>query len=182
MLQYVEGHFRNVPNLQCHSPFSTEKTKSKKKKKNLVFFFNVQGKLMKNFQECVGEGSAQLFHPLLSCLKPIQCLSLEGKPVVWAIDYNSHHCQRTTVLIFRASSLCATLSRSVVSDSLQPHGLQPTRLLCPWDSPGKNTGVGCHFLLQGIFPTQGSNPYLLHLLHWQADSSPGEPPGKPICL
>ena len=53
-------------------------------------------------------------------------------------------------------------SRSVVSDSLQPGGLYPTRLLCPWDSPGKNTGVGCHFLLQGIFPTQGSNPGLLH--------------------
>ena len=42
--------------------------------------------------------------------------------------------------------------------TLQPHGLQPTRLLLPWDSPGKNTGVGCHFLLQGIFPTQGLNP------------------------
>ena len=37
---------------------------------------------------------------------------------------------------------------SVMSDSLQPHGPWPTRLLCPWDSPGKNTGVGCHFLLQ----------------------------------
>ena len=48
-------------------------------------------------------------------------------------------------------------------DSLWPHGLQPTRLLCPWDFPGKDTGVGCHFLLQGIFPTQGSNePCLLH--------------------
>ena len=43
-----------------------------------------------------------------------------------------------------------------------PHGLQPTRLLCPWDSPGQNTGVGCHVLLQGIFPTQGSNPDLPH--------------------
>ena len=41
----------------------------------------------------------------------------------------------------------------------------PTRILCPWDSPGKNTGVFCHFLLQGIFPTQGSNPSLLCLLH-----------------
>ena len=51
---------------------------------------------------------------------------------------------------------------SVMSDSLRPHGLQPTRLLCPWDSPGKSTGVGCHILLQGIFPTQGSNPGLLH--------------------
>ena len=38
----------------------------------------------------------------------------------------------------------------------------PARLLCPWDSPDKNTGVGCHTLLQGIFPTQGSNPGLLH--------------------
>ena len=37
-----------------------------------------------------------------------------------------------------------------MSDSVQPHGLQPTRLLRPWDSPGKNTGVGCHFLLQGM--------------------------------
>ena len=45
---------------------------------------------------------------------------------------------------------------------LQRHELYPTRLLCPWDSPGKNTGGGCHFLLQGIFPTQESNPGLLH--------------------
>ena len=52
--------------------------------------------------------------------------------------------------------------RSVVSDSSRCNGLQPTRLLYPWDSPGKNTGVGCHFLLQGIVPTQGSNPRLLH--------------------
>ena len=51
-------------------------------------------------------------------------------------------------------------SRSVVCDSLRPRG--PARLLRPWDSPGENTGVGCHFLLQGIFLTQGSNPDLLH--------------------
>ena len=43
----------------------------------------------------------------------------------------------------------------------------PTRLLCPWDFPGKNTGVGCLALLQGIFPTQGLNLHLLCLLHWQ---------------
>ena len=52
-----------------------------------------------------------------------------------------------------------------MSDSLQPQGLKHTRLLCSWDSRGKNTGVGCHFLLQGIFLTQGLNPCLLHLLH-----------------
>ena len=51
---------------------------------------------------------------------------------------------------------------SVVSESLWPHGVLTTRLLCPWDSPGKNTGVDCHFLLQGIFPTQGLNLCLLN--------------------
>ena len=71
------------------------------------------------------------------------------------------------------------VSHSAVSDSLRPHGLQPARLLCPWDSPGKNTGVGCHALLQGIFPTQGLNPLLLHLLHWQVGSLPLAPPRKP---
>ena len=58
------------------------------------------------------------------------------------------------------------------------HGLQTARLLCLWDSPGKNAGVGCHFLLQGIFPTQGLSPSFLCLLHWQADSLPLAPPGK----
>ena len=48
-------------------------------------------------------------------------------------------------------------SRSVVSDSLRPHGLYS-----PWNSPGQNTGVGSLSLLQQIFPTQGSNPGLLH--------------------
>ena len=48
------------------------------------------------------------------------------------------------------SGMCAVLSSSAVSNSLQPHGFQATRLLCPWDSPGQNTGVGCHFLLQLI--------------------------------
>ena len=60
--------------------------------------------------------------------------------------------------------------------TLQPCGLQLARLLCPWDSPGRTTGVGCNFLLQGIFPTQGSNLSLLHLLHWQAGSLPLAPP------
>ena len=46
--------------------------------------------------------------------------------------------------------------------SVRPHRRPPTRLLCLWDSPGKNTGVGCHALLEGIFLTQGLNPCLLH--------------------
>ena len=52
---------------------------------------------------------------------------------------------------------------------LCPYGLYATRLLCPWDSPGKNTGVGCRFLLQDLFLTQELN---LSLLHWQMESIP----------
>ena len=70
--------------------------------------------------------------------KSLRCLSIKGKDV--------------------------SVSRSVVPDSLRPHGLWPARLLCPWESPGKSTGVGCHAVLQGIFPTQGSN---LGLLQWR---------------
>ena len=55
-----------------------------------------------------------------------------------------------------------SVSHSAVFNSLRVHGQQPTRLLCPWDSPDTNTGVGCHCLLQGIFPTQGLNPSPLH--------------------
>ena len=78
-------------------------------------------------------------------------------------------------------------SCSVVSDSLRPHGLWPARLLCLWDSPGKNTGVCSHSLLQGIFPTQGLNPGLLHcrqiiyrLSHSGSLMTKREPPQMPV--
>ena len=72
-----------------------------------------------------------------------------------------------------ASCVCVP-SRSVMSDSLRPDRPWPVRFLCPRDFPGKNTGVGCHFLLQGIFPTYGLNLRLLHLL-------PSLPPGVGYC-
>ena len=62
-------------------------------------------------------------------------------------------------------------SRSVMSDSLQPHGLFNT-----WNAPGQNTGVGSHSLLQGIFPTQGSNPGLPHCRHPISSSLHQAPP------
>ena len=68
--------------------------------------------------------------------------------------------------------VCTPWSRSVISNSSRPYVLQPASLLCPRNSPVRNTGVGCHFLLQGIFLTQGLNPHLLRLQHWQADSLP----------
>ena len=73
---------------------------------------------------------------------------------------------------------CVCVSHSVMSDFWQPRGLQPARLPCPWDSPGKNTGVDCHFLLQGIFLAQGSKPGLLYcrqlLYHLSHQGSPVE--------
>ena len=74
--------------------------------------------------------------------------------------------------------VCMCVSHSVVSSSLQPHGLQPTRALCPWNSLGKNTRVGSHSLLQGVFPTQELNPGLLHcrqiLYHLSHQGNPGK--------
>ena len=63
------------------------------------------------------------------------------------------------------------VSRTVVSDSSKPHGLWPARLLCPWAFPGRNTGVGSHFLPHRIFPTHGLNLRLLHCRQIQ-----GRPP------
>ena len=81
---------------------------------------------------------------------------------------NWRHCNRwfaeshfkiKTSPVLKNCCYCSSLHRV---QFLWPHGFYPTRLLCPWDFPGKNTGVGCHFLLQRIFPTQGSNPGCLH--------------------
>ena len=91
------------------------------------------------------------------------------------------HLQRRTVILFLSTSeislddtqtlthwkllrarLLLLFSRSVMLVSLRPHGLEHARLLCPTSSPGKNTGMSCCFLLQGIFPTQGLNRGLLH--------------------
>ena len=84
-------------------------------------------------------------------------------------------------------------SDSLSSDSLQPHGLQPARLLCPWDFPDKSTGAGCHFLLQGIFSIQGlDNPKPLtgrllckHLFSFPSLSGRGSgvqgPPSRGSC-
>ena len=101
-------------------------------------------------------------------VKRIRVIDLENVPKIYQV--NKSKC--------RIDGVYRTCLVAVMSDSLRPHGLQPARFLCQWDSPGKNTGVGCHFLLQGIFPTQGSNLGLLCLLNWQAGSKPLESPGK----
>ena len=96
----------------------------------------------------------------------------------WKLFYSSHDIHLSNAIVFHlqqsflvspdwpgaASGLLwgwVNVSHSVVSNSSTPWTL-PTWFLCPWNSPGKNTGVGCHFLLQGIFTMQGSNPGVLH--------------------
>ena len=96
-----------------------------------------------------------------------QCqLQLFAKTLTYSLTSPAAAASTVCVCVCACARACSCL---VKSDSSRPHGLQPDRLLRPRDSPGKNTGVGCHFLLQGVFLTQGLNwcP-----LHWQAGSLP----------
>ena len=77
--------------------------------------------------------------------------SLFSRPLGDLLSLPSH-------IFFSCLEGLCVLSCSVMSDSFRPYGLQPASLLCPLDFSGKNTGVGCYFLLQGIFPTQDWNP------------------------
>ena len=90
----------------------------------------------------------------------------DGKKVILLFPYirmtDRHHMYEHMNICSTSIIINISVSCLVVSDSLRLHGLQPTRLLCPWDSPGKNAGVGCHSLLQGIFSTQRLNPGHLH--------------------
>ena len=67
----------------------------------------------------------------------------------------SLRCSPETITTLLIGYVLACVLSHFMSNFMRPHGLQPARLLCPWDSPGKNIGVGCHALLQGTFPTQG---------------------------
>ena len=100
-------------------------------------------------------------------LLEIVLVSSPPKPLDWTVYVWACMCTHTHMF-------------SVVSSSLRLHGLNIARLLCPWNFSNKNTGVGCHFLLQGVFLTQGLNPCLLRLLHWQGDSLPLMPAGKAL--
>ena len=88
----------------------------------------------------------------------------------------------TILNIYAPNMLVCLLVASFLSDSLWPCGPQPSSFLYLWDSPAKNTGVGCHALLQDIFLTQESNLHLLCLLHWQEGSLRLVPPKKPTSM
>ena len=91
---------------------------------------------------------------LLCCIShtpAYQAKSSSANPLLWALLPEISPCDHFPIHsdTFLESCFCyCCWVTSVVSDSVRPHRRQPTRLPCPWDSPGKNTGVGCHFLLQ----------------------------------
>ena len=100
--------------------------------------------------------------------------------VLWgSLIILEHFLGAISLYIEDISILCVCVCSVIQSRlTLWPHGLQPTRLLWPWNLPGKHTWASCHFLLQGIFLTQGPNLYLLHPLHWHVDTLPLVPLGK----
>ena len=99
-------------------------------------------------------------------------ISQTGK-ITYTHTHTHTHCQLNCQL-YTCVCVLRHFSRVRLCDPMDCS--PPTRLLCLWNSPGKNTGVGCHALLQGVFPTQGST---LYLQHWQVGSLPLTPPGKP---
>ena len=126
-----------------------------------------------------GKGKKSKTEPtqMLSSLEPTTQDSVCTQPSgAWTIE--THRPPPVTMLCH--------VSRSVMSDSLWPHGLWPTRVLCPWNSPNKNAGVGCHSLLQGIFLTQGSNSGLRHrrqiLCHLSHQGTPPRHPSQELVL
>ena len=97
---------------------------------------------------------------------------------IWRLAHSSLQSACPTLLFLCWVRVCSVAS--VMSNSLQPYELLPPRLLCPWDSPGKNTGLGGCAPSSGDLLTQGWNPCFLHLLlyrrrilyHWATQGSP----------
>ena len=105
---------------------------------------------------------------IIVCGRELSCAFVECLAASWHLSARCHNCICCAELCLEAQlcpTLCSPTDCSLPGSSF--HG----------DSPGENTGVGCHALLQGVFPPQGSNPGLSHCR--QIDALPSEPPGKP---
>ena len=115
----------------------------------VIFNFQIRRRVLKKFWMCVCVCSCGFYF-----IKAVLSQQSYWRGPYWRGFYaNQDSCVNCCV------------SSSVMSDPWQSHGPKPSRLLCLWNSPGMNTEVGGHFLLQGIFSTQGLNPGLLHLLY-----------------
>ena len=123
-------------------------------------------------------------HALLQGTLPTQGLNPDLPHCRLILYHLSHQGSLKCLLLFKYVGIeekfrnlcCCCCCCSVVQSCFQPHWLYPAWILSSWDFPGKNTGVGCSFLLQEIAPTQGSKSCLLH---WQTDSLPLIHLGKP---
>ena len=114
---------------------------------------------------------------LCSLLRPTSCQTL--LPSCSPLCTPHGPCFTFPLIPTSSNSCVCVLSLQSCPTLCDPMGCSPPGLSVQWDSPSKNTGVGCHALLQGIFPTQGSNPCILYLLHWKAASLALAPRGKP---
>ena len=103
-------------------------------------------------KQCVSSMAKKASVPSPTCLRTQHCLASSWAGDPYVIMVSSEELERQIITekenISNYSRRAAAAVASVVSDSVWPHKRQPIGLLCPWDSPGKNTGVGCHFLLQ----------------------------------
>ena len=103
------------------------------------------------------DGQLGFFHVLV--ILNIAAMNISVQVSYRIVVFSGH----TTCSGIAGSCVCKCYVNSVMFDSLRPYVLQPIRLLCPWDFPGKNTGVVYHALRQGTFSTEESNPCLLCL-------------------
>ena len=167
------------------------------KKYNHIHSFNSTKNIPKDVQD--GYLSTVLYFPRFLMIKNYIYKDFPGGPVAKTLPSqcrghgfdpwsgNKDYCMLHRQGPPKKAESTPPAKKEVLAKSLQlcptlchPMNCSPTRLLFPWDSPGKNTGMGCRALLQGIFPTKGLNA---HLLCYQAGSLPLGPPEKPgVCV
>ena len=149
----VQKHFSLIQGLQLFSGFSCLlDSMASKALQGLTTIFN--------HSTCIFP--LILHREAMELAVPWMCpaVSLTSEPLHMLYSFATlNHTHMYLCMHAKSLQLCLTL--------WDPTGLLPARFLYSLDSPGKNTGVGCHALLQGIFPSQGSNPCLVCLLHWQ---------------
>ena len=131
--------------------------------------------LLKNFPQFVVIHTVKGSQNLLLVISSDLCTGYMVIPTVFKKKKKEPYTYAMRTSLVRMLCVCAQSLSPVLCS---PMNCKPARLLCPLDFPGKNIGVCCHFLLQGIFPTQGTN---LCLLHWQANSLSLSHLGSYVC-
>ena len=126
-----------------------------------------------------GGGSLSLLQGIFPSQESNQGL-LHCRQILYQLSHQAKN-QNTGPTLRSFTGTCAVLSHSGVSGSSWPHGLPLTRLLCPWDSPGKNTGVGCHFFLQ-LSSQSRDRTQVSHIVGRLFTEPPGNPLAIPILL